>query len=51
LPLHDLVRAAMANTPGISAEVEVFGAELKALGPDGAAERIKSVTTAWAAAL
>jgi sugar phosphate isomerase/epimerase len=47
LPLHELTRAALANTPGLSAEVEVFSDELRALPPDAAASRIRAAIDRW----
>jgi sugar phosphate isomerase/epimerase len=47
LPLHALVRAALANTPGLSAEVEVFSDELRDLPPDAAASRIRAAADLW----
>jgi sugar phosphate isomerase/epimerase len=47
LPLHDLVRAALENSPGISAEIEVFSAELRELPTDAAAERIGQAARTW----
>jgi sugar phosphate isomerase/epimerase len=51
LPLHDLVRAALENSPGVSAEIEVFNAEFNGVDPDVAATRMLGVTRAWAKAL
>jgi sugar phosphate isomerase/epimerase len=51
LPLYDLVRAALENTPGISAEVEVFSQEMSALSADAGAARIKTAAEAWAKGL
>jgi sugar phosphate isomerase/epimerase len=51
LPLHELTRAALANTPGLSAEVEVFSDELRGLAPDLAASRIRAAIDSWRAAL
>jgi sugar phosphate isomerase/epimerase len=50
LPLNDLMRAALKNTPGITAEMEVFNAELKGLGPDAAAARMAQAARTWQAA-
>ncbi len=50
LPLRDIVLAARANSPGITAEVEVFSAELAGLGIDAAAERTASAIATWRAA-
>ena len=47
LPLHDLVAAALANSPGLSAEVEVFSAELSALPIDKAAARAAAAMANW----
>jgi hypothetical protein len=49
--LFDLVRAALENTAGISAEIEVFQKALSELSPDAAAERLGRTTRAWAQAL
>ena len=51
LPLHDLVRSALTNSPGISAEVEVFKEDLRALPPDVAAARIAATVRTWRAGL
>jgi sugar phosphate isomerase/epimerase len=40
LPLAGIVAAVLANNPEVSFEVEVFNAELKALSPAAAAERV-----------
>ena len=47
LPLHDIVAAALANSPGLSAEVEVFSAELSALPVDLAAARTATAMVKW----
>ena len=47
LPLHDIVAAALANSPGLSAEVEVFSAELSALPVDKAAARTAAAMAKW----
>ena len=47
LPLHDIVTAALANSPGLSAEVEVFSAELSALPVDNAAARAAAAMEKW----
>lgn len=50
LPLHDLVRAALENTPGISAEVEVLKEEFRHLPADAVAARIAAAVKTWRAA-
>lgn len=47
LPLGELMRAALANSPGLSAELEVFSAELRALSADAAAARVAAATRIW----
>ena len=47
LPLHDIVAAAMANSPGLSAEIEVFSAELSALPVHAAAARTAAAVGLW----
>ena len=47
LPLHDIVAAALANSPGLSAEVEVFSAELSSLPVDAAARRTATAVESW----
>lgn len=47
LPLHDIIAAALANRPGLSAEVEVFSAELSALSVDAAAARTAAALDLW----
>ena len=47
LPLGELVVAALANSPGICAEVEVFSSELQAMTPDQAAARVASALASW----
>jgi hypothetical protein len=37
----------MENSPGLSAEVEVFIPELQAMAPDDAARRISRALDAW----
>lgn len=51
LPLIDLCRAALANNPDLTAEVEVFSQELRDLSVDAAAARVKAAVTAWRAGL
>lgn len=50
LPLGDLMRAALANSPGLSAELEVFSAELRALSADAAAARVADAMRRWRSA-
>ena len=47
LPLHALARAALANNPNLTAEVEVFSDELRALPIDAAAARVARAIAAW----
>ena len=47
LPLHEIIAAALANSPGLSAEVEVFSAELTALTVDEAAARTAEAMAKW----
>lgn len=47
LPLCELVRAALANNPGITVELEVFSQELKNLSIDAAAARTARAVKAW----
>ncbi|MGB8364551.1 MAG: sugar phosphate isomerase/epimerase family protein [Rhizomicrobium sp.] len=47
LPLVELVRAALANSPAISIEVELFNDELRRLSSDEIAARVASGTKAW----
>jgi sugar phosphate isomerase/epimerase len=49
LPLGEIVSAALANSPDITIEVEVFSEELAALSPDAAAERTAAAVQAWRA--
>lgn len=49
LPLADIVAAARANSPGITAEIEVFSDELAAMSIDAAAERTAMAVAAWRA--
>lgn len=51
LPLGELVGAALENTPGISAEVEVFSEELHQLSPDGVGARVAQAVATWRASL
>ena len=47
LPLHDIVAAALANSPGLSAEIEVFSAELSGLPVEAAAARTAAAIAKW----
>lgn len=51
LPLIDIVHAALANNPNLTAEVEVFSEELRQLPIDAAASRIKRAVDKWRAGL
>jgi sugar phosphate isomerase/epimerase len=51
LPLGDLVRAAVGNSPGLGVEVEVFSQELRGLSPDAIAARVAQAVNAWRAGL
>ena len=52
LPLREIIAAGLANNPGLTFEVEVFNAELKALSPGDAAARVADavnrVRQSWA---
>jgi sugar phosphate isomerase/epimerase len=47
LPLGELVRAALANRSGLTAEIEVFNDELRGLPVDDAAARIARAVATW----
>jgi sugar phosphate isomerase/epimerase len=47
LPLGDLLRAALSNSPGLSVELEVFSAELRAMTADAAAARVAQAVRNW----
>lgn len=47
LPLHALTRAALANNPALTAEVEVFSEELRGLSIDAAAARVAKAVATW----
>ncbi|MBV1690581.1 sugar phosphate isomerase/epimerase [Novosphingobium sp. G106] len=47
LPLGEIVAAALANSPDITIEVEVFSEELAAMTADGAAARTAQAVRAW----
>lgn len=49
LPLHDLVRTVIANNPAITAEIEIFSDELRALSLDEGARRIAEAVRRWRA--
>lgn len=49
LPLADILAAAFANSPGLTAEVEVFSEELAGLSVDAAAARTAAAIEAWRA--
>ncbi len=49
LPLFDILNAAMANSPVVSAEIEVFSAELSGMTIDAAAARTAAAIAAWRA--
>ncbi len=47
LPLYELVKAALANSPSITIEAEVINAELNAMSFDEAAASLASAIAAW----
>ena len=47
LPLKAVIAAALANNPGITAELEVFSEELRGLTVDAAAARTARAVKAW----
>lgn len=47
LPLCDIARAAVANDPKVTAELEVFSAELRELPVEAAAARAAAAVQAW----
>ena len=49
LPLHAITRAALANNPVLTAEIEVFSAELRDLSIDAAAARVARSVAVWRA--
>lgn len=51
IPLHAITRAALANNPDLTAEIEVFSEELRLLGTDGAAARVAQAIRTWRAGL
>jgi sugar phosphate isomerase/epimerase len=50
-PLKEIVQAILDNTPHVSIEIEVFNAELVALSPMAAGERVARAVAAWQRAL
>jgi sugar phosphate isomerase/epimerase len=50
LPLGEIVSAALANSPALTIEVEVFSEELGAMTADAAAARTAAAVAAWRAA-
>lgn len=46
-PLHEIMRAILDNTPGVSIEIEVFSSQLAALSPMAAGERVAHALAAW----
>lgn len=51
LPLVELVSAAVANSPDLSVEVEVFSEALRGLPPDAIAQRVAQAVGTWRARL
>lgn len=49
LPLAEIVALALANRPGLTAEIEVFSAELRAMTTPEAAQKVGETTRAWLA--
>ena len=49
LPLHAIARAALANNPALTAEIEVFNDELRELALDAAVARVARAIAAWRA--
>jgi sugar phosphate isomerase/epimerase len=47
MPLAEIVRLAQANRPGLTAEIEVFNAELRALSAADAAKMVSDKTRGW----
>ena len=47
LPLHAITRAALANNPALTAEVEVFSEELRGLSINDAAARVAQAVASW----
>ena len=50
LPLRDLVRAALDNSPEATIDVEVLNAELRELPPEAAVARLAEAVRSWSAA-
>jgi hypothetical protein len=51
LPLDDLMRAALENSPGATLDIEVLNAELSSLPTDEAAARLAAGARSWLATL
>jgi sugar phosphate isomerase/epimerase len=51
LPLGDMIRAALANSPATSIEIEVLNQELRSLPTDEIARRTAAAVAAWRAML
>lgn len=49
LPLGEIVAAALANSPDLTIEVEVFSEELGAMAADDAAQRVANAVADWRA--
>lgn len=49
MPLREIVRAALANSPGLTIETEVFSEELAGLDSDAAASRVAEAVRRWQA--
>jgi sugar phosphate isomerase/epimerase len=47
LPLSEIIAAALANSPGITIEIEVFSEELANLSTDAAASRAAAAVRTW----
>ena len=47
LPLSDIVRAALNNSPDVPIEIEVFSEELAAMTAEAATSRVASAVAAW----
>lgn len=47
LPLHEIVAAALANSPDVTIEIEVFSEALAAMTADAAAARTAGAVKAW----
>ena len=51
LPLDDLIRAALENSPQATLDIEVLNAELSSLPTDEAAARLAAGARSWLATL